>query len=85
MIAAAIFVGIFVGGALEDHAFDAVVGCHAEIENLLGRYAANRHLDVGCHPGWRFELVIDDEANFVIVADGVSFAEIDDRCTGHDL
>jgi hypothetical protein len=29
--------------------------------------------------------VVDHEADLVVVADGVSFAEIDNWCAGHDL
>jgi hypothetical protein len=83
MVAAAVLVGILVGSALEHHAFHRVVGSHPQVENLLGRHAADRHLDVGRHARRGLEFVVGDEADFVVVADGVSFAEVDDGSAGH--
>ncbi len=85
MVAAAVLVGIFVRGAFEDHSFERVVGGQAEVEDFFGRDAADRHLHVGRHARRRLEFVVDDEANFVVVPDGVSFAEIDDRGAGHGM
>ena len=42
-------------------------------------------MDIGRHARRRLEFVVDDEADFVVVTDGVSFAEIDDRGAGHGM
>jgi hypothetical protein len=69
--------------ALEEDAFEGVVGGHAEVEDLFGGDAADGHLDIGGHAWRSLEFVIDDDADFVVVADGVSFAEVDDWSAGH--
>ena len=69
--------------ALEDDAFDGIIRSHAEVEDFFRGHAADGHLDIGGHAGRSLQLVIDDEADFVIVADGMSFAEVDDGCAGH--
>lgn len=83
MVATGVFVGVFVRDALQQHAVHRIVRGEAEIEYLLRVHAAHGHLHVGSHAWWGLELVADHDADFVVVADGVSFAEIDDGSTGH--
>ena len=44
-----------------------------------------QQLDIGRHARRSLEFVIDHETDFVVVTDGVSFAEVDDWSAGHDL
>ena len=85
MVTAAVLVGVFVRGALQNDALERIVGGHPEIEHLLGRHAADRHLDVGRHAWRSLELVVGDQTDFVVVTDGVSFAEVDDGSASHDF
>jgi hypothetical protein len=85
MIAAAVLVGIFMGHALQQHAVHRIVGGEPEVEHLLGCHAADGHLDVGRHARRRLEFVIDHDTDFVVVADGVSLAEVDYWSAGHGV
>ncbi len=83
VIAAGILVGILVRDALKQNAVHRVVRCHAQVENFLCVDAANRHLHVGGHARRSLELVTDHDADFVVVTERVSFAEIDDGSASH--
>jgi hypothetical protein len=63
--------------------FDGVVGSEAEVGDFFCGDAADGHLDVGGHARRSFELVFYDEAYFVVMADCVSFTEVDYIDAGH--
>jgi hypothetical protein len=69
--------------ALEQNAVHRVVRCHAQVENFLCVDAANRHLHIGGHARRSLELVTDHDADFIVVTERVSFAEIDDGSASH--
>ena len=83
VVAAGILVGILMRDALKQNAVHRVVRCHAQVENFLCVDAANRHLHVGGHARRSFEFVTDHDADFVVVTERVSFAEIDDGSASH--
>ena len=60
-----------------------LLSINAQVENLLGIYAADGHLHIRGHAGRSLELVTDDDADLVVVTNGVSFAEVDDGSAGH--
>jgi hypothetical protein len=84
VIALGVFVGILMSDLLKVNTFQGIVGGQAEVGNFLAGDTTDRHLDIRSHPWRSFEFVLDDEADFVVVTDGMSFAEVDYVDAGHN-
>lgn len=68
---------------IQIHGVQGLVGSHAQVINLASAQCLDGHLNEGSHAWWGFQFKGGDDADFVVVTDGVTFAEIDDGSRSH--
>lgn len=83
VVAVAINVAEFMRFALKIDAVERLVGGQAQIVYTTGGKTLDGHLHVGRHAWWRLMLHVGDDADVVVVPDGLSAAEVDYRCGSH--